>query len=155
MEREEVILEHKALKILIYLSFFAPIVSFLITIWTVLCLVAICFLQPVRLCKKGPSFGQQVIKFLSSAHRSQLIFIYSSLETDAYSAPVLVVVLLFSPFVAIGVALAAWVAAVFWFYAGIIGDPTGSDTPKGYNDGKASVLGVRSWWERWLERALR
>lgn len=64
----------------------------------------------------------------------------------------LFVVHVLSPFVSIGVAIAAWTAAVFWFYAAILGDPDGRDK---HNDGKESVLGVRMWWEKWLLRAVR
>jgi hypothetical protein len=64
----------------------------------------------------------------------------------------LVLVHLLSPFISFGVAVAAWVAAIFWFYAAILGDPDGTN---GKDDGRAAVLGVRAWWERWLKRALR
>lgn len=67
----------------------------------------------------------------------------------------LILVNLLSPLISMGVAGAAWVAAAFWFFNAILGDPDGSDKPKGYNDGRASVLGLRSWWETWLRRPLR
>jgi len=53
-----------------------------------------------------------------------------------------------------GVAVAAWVAGAFWFFNAILGDPSGADEGR-INDGRASVIGVRVWWERWLTRALR
>lgn len=64
----------------------------------------------------------------------------------------LVLVHLLSPFVSLGVAGAAWVAASFWFYAAIIGDPDGT---RGKDDGRAAVLGVQAWWESWLMRCSR
>ena len=64
----------------------------------------------------------------------------------------LLVINIFSPFVAIGVSLGAKVAACFWFFSAILGDPAGRD---GHNDGKAAVVKVRNWWEMWLCRALR
>ena len=64
----------------------------------------------------------------------------------------LILVHIFSPVIALGIAFSAWVAAVFWAYAAILGDPDGRD---GNDDGKATVLGVGAWWERWLERGLR
>lgn len=64
----------------------------------------------------------------------------------------LVVVHLFAPIVAMGVAIAACTAAFFWFFSAILGDPAGQD---GRNDGKETLLGVRNWWDRWLSRALR
>lgn len=76
-------------------------------------------------------------------------------DTQEYNVPLLVLIHIFSPMVSIGVAMAAWVAGAFWFFNAILGDPAGSDKPRGYNDGRASVIGVRRWWERWLTRALR
>jgi hypothetical protein len=76
-------------------------------------------------------------------------------------------VLLIAPFISIGVALAAWTAAFFWFYACVIGDPEGADaefhdrrssfelSKKESNDGRASVLAVRAWWKSWLTKAIR
>lgn len=64
----------------------------------------------------------------------------------------LILLNLFSPVYAVAVALSAWVAAMFWFYAAILGDPDGRD---GKDDGRAAVLGVRGWWERWLQRGMK
>ena len=64
----------------------------------------------------------------------------------------LVTVHLVSPFLSLGVALAAWVAAGFWVFAVIMGNPDGTERK---DDGKAAVLGVRKWWESWLARAIR
>jgi hypothetical protein len=77
-----------------------------------------------------------------------------------YNGPLLVVVHLLSPLVSIGIAISAWVSAVFWFYAAILGDPGGVENrngqyPKDCNDGRASVLVVRAWWKNWLIKALR
>jgi hypothetical protein len=82
----------------------------------------------------------------------QLHLVYSHNSSQDYSAPMLVVIHLFSPLIAFGVAIAAWTAAGFWFFSSILGDPGGHD---GHNDGKESILGVRNWWERWLSRGLR
>lgn len=59
---------------------------------------------------------------------------------------------LLAPIYALGIALSAWVAAAFWFYAAILGDPEGGD---GRDDGRAAVLGVCGWWQRWLEKGGR
>ncbi|KAF2096698.1 hypothetical protein NA57DRAFT_78296 [Rhizodiscina lignyota] len=150
-ERRE--LESKALRILIYLAFFAPIISFLITCWSTVCLILFLLAQPLRcLIKTRPTPSSELATLLSPALRLQLRLITSSAESDTYSAPMLIVINLLSPFVAIGAALAAWTAAWFWFFSAILGDPAGRD---GHNDGKTAVLGVRSWWERWLCRGLR
>jgi len=154
-EVDEVILEHKALKILIYLSTFNPFVSLVILLYTIFALLAIFLLQPFRLCTKSTTLSQQIIGFLSPALKIQLAFVYSAPEGEHYYTPLLVLINLLSPLVSVGVAMAAWVAAAFWFFNAILGDPDGSDKPRGYNDGRASVIGVRKWWERWLVKALK
>jgi hypothetical protein len=87
----------------------------------------------------------------------QLAFIYyavshTTTEQD-YNVPMLILVLLLSPLVSVGVGIAAWVSGAFWFFNAILGDPAGGD--EGRNDGRASVLGVRRWWEKWLVRSLK
>jgi hypothetical protein len=57
---------------------------------------------------------------------------------------------LFSPICALGIALAAWIAALFWVYAVILGDPPDGEEGLDDDGGRATVLGVRGWWERWL-----
>ncbi len=64
----------------------------------------------------------------------------------------LILVNLFGPAYAAGIAVAAGVAAVFWCFAAILGDPGGKD---GKDVGRAAVLGVRGWWEAWLGRGVR
>ena len=64
----------------------------------------------------------------------------------------LVLVSLGSPLYSIGIAIAAWVAAAFWAYAGILGDPDGSEQHD--DDGREAVLRVRRWWQRWLEKGM-
>lgn len=75
----------------------------------------------------------------------------------------LIIVNLFAPIVSVAIALSAWTAAFFWFYAAIIGDPEGLDQESRRSshlkeeeeDGKTSVMAVRDWWKRWLTKALR
>lgn len=67
----------------------------------------------------------------------------------------LVLINLFGPIYAVWVAASALVAAAFWAFATIMGDPDGRDGMRGKDDGRAAVLGVRRWWEGWLERGIR
>jgi hypothetical protein len=127
----------------------------IILLYTLFALVALLLLQPFRLCTKSTTFRHQVIDFLSPTLKAQLAFIYSPDNVEDYNAPLLVLINLLSPLVSLGVTMAAWVAAAFWFFNAILGDPDGSDKPRGYNDGRASVIAVRKWWERWLTRAVR
>lgn len=64
----------------------------------------------------------------------------------------LMLINLLSPIYALGIAISAWVAAAFWCYAAILGDPDGRDSK---NDGVVAVMGVRRWWEVWLKRSVR
>jgi hypothetical protein len=101
---------------------------------------------------------QQITNLLSPTLKIQLGFIYSPPppQDQIYNVPLLIIIQLFSPLLSMGVAVAAWVAGAFWFFNAILGDPAGEDAVEGMiNDGRASVIGVRSWWERWLTRAFR
>ena len=109
-------------------------------------------MQPLRLCTTRQTLASQITAFLSPPLNLQLHLVYSHSAATQYSPAMLVVVHLFAPVVAVGVAIASWTAAFFWFFSLILGDPAGQD---GHNDGRDSILGVRGWWERWLSRALR
>ena len=135
-----------------YLSGPCVLLSLLITLWTLLSLALVMFLQPPRLCSKQPPFRDQLVSFLAPSLSLQLHFIHSSHPPATYSAPLLLLIHILSPIAAMGVAVASWTAGCFWFFSAILGDPAGQD---GHNDGRATVLGVRNWWERWLSRALR
>ncbi|KAF2866183.1 hypothetical protein BDV95DRAFT_612046 [Massariosphaeria phaeospora] len=144
--------EEKPLQLLLYLSGPCVVLSFGISVWTLFCVLVALLLQPLRICSTRPSLSSQLTTFLAPPLNLQLHAIYSCSSATEYSPAMLVVVHLFSPVVAGGVAVAAWTAACFWFFSMILGDPGGQD---GHNDGKESILGVRSWWDRWLSRALR
>ncbi|KAF1941968.1 hypothetical protein EJ02DRAFT_466125 [Clathrospora elynae] len=145
--------EEKAWHLLFYLCGPCAFLSGAIALWTVIALLASLVLAPLRFCTTTrPPLSEQITAFLAPALNLQLHLVYSHDSTTGYSAPMLVVVHLFSPVVAFGVAIAAWTAAGFWFFSSILGDPGGHD---GHNDGKESILGVRNWWERWLSRGLR
>ena len=64
----------------------------------------------------------------------------------------LILTQLLSPLLSIGVAVAAWVAAAFWLFALMMGNPDGTERT---DDGRAAVLGVKRWWEKFLLHALR
>ncbi|KAK5148765.1 hypothetical protein LTR04_000535 [Oleoguttula sp. CCFEE 6159] len=147
-------LEDKTLKILLYLSGPCSVLSLATLFWFVLVLILLFLSQPLRLCSTRTSFRAQCIAWLAPSLNLQLSLIYSTAasSTDSYGVAMLLVIYLLSPIVSLGVAIAAWVAAVFWIFSAIVGDPSG---PSSHNDGKETVLGVRAWWERWLTRALR
>jgi hypothetical protein len=69
-----------------------------------------------------------------------------------YQPATLVFVYLAAPILSFGVAIAAWVSASFWIFAIIMGNPDGTERR---DDGRATVLGVRNWWEKYLLSAVR
>ncbi|KAF2808880.1 uncharacterized protein BDZ99DRAFT_488727 [Mytilinidion resinicola] len=142
--------EMDVLRVNLYLAAPCAVVSTILMLWTLLAIVITCILQPLRFCSFRPSFNEQLAIFLAPPLNQQLRLIQSRARPNRYSASMLVIVQLFAPFVAVGVAVASWIAAFFWFFSAILGDPAGQD---GHNDGRATVMAVRNWWERWLVRA--
>ena len=53
----------------------------------------------------------------------------------------------------IGFVLAAWIAAFFWIFAMILGNPEPSGADREKDDGRAAVLSVGNWWVKWLQSA--
>ncbi|KAH7090397.1 hypothetical protein FB567DRAFT_589793 [Paraphoma chrysanthemicola] len=146
--------EEKAWQLLFFLSGPCALLSVLITLWSLAALLVSLALAPLKFCTTRPPLSSQLTTFLAPALNLQLHLVYSHNASQDYSAPMLVIIHLFSPVIAFGVAIAAWTAAGFWFFSSILGDPGGHDGGR-HNDGKESILGVRKWWERWLSRALR
>ena len=149
--------EEKAINILFYLSGPCVILSGMNTIWTFIALVITLLSQPVRICAKRPSFGQQLSGLLGPALNLQLRRIYTPLppyanEDGSYNAWMLVMVHLSSPFLGLGVMFSAWVLAVYWLSSAVVGDPAGLDKR---DDGRETVLGLRNWWERYLMRSVK
>jgi hypothetical protein len=69
-----------------------------------------------------------------------------------YQPSLLIMVYFAAPLLSAGVAVAAWVSASFWIFAITMGNPDGTERR---DDGRATVLGVRNWWERYLLSAVR
>lgn len=72
--------------------------------------------------------------------------------TDNYCATWTTIVLALSPLVTLCLLLAGWTAALFWVFAVILGNPDGTERR---DDGRAAVLGVNAWWQKWLARSRR
>jgi len=122
-------------------------------LWVLIAVIIATILQPLRLCSYRQSFHDELVSLLGPLLNMQLRFIYSTSATsDRYKLPMLLVIHIFSPIISVGVAVAAWTSAFFWFYVAILGDPTKTDRR---SDGKVTVLAVRAWWERWLRRGLQ
>ena len=149
--------EEKAVKILFYLSGPCVILSSINTAWACMALVVTALSQPIRLCARRPTFGQQLAGLLGPTLNLQLRCIYTPLpphanEHGSYHNIMLVAVHLLSPFLSFVMMFAAWILAVYWVSSAVVGDPAGQDKR---DDGKETVLGLRNWWERWLIRTMK
>jgi hypothetical protein len=149
--------EENALKILLFLAMPCVALSFLNAMWAVVSLFITIFSQPVRLCARRPSFGQQLGGLLGPSLNLQLKCIYTPLaphasEDYSYHPWTLMAVQLLSPFLSLGVMAAAWVVAVFWISSLVVGDPSGTDR---HDDGSETALALRKFWEKWLRRCIR
>lgn len=148
--------ERKAVQILLFLSAPCVLLSFLNALWTIISLCVTAMTQPVRLCARRPTFGQQLGGLLGPALNLQLRSIYTPLpphadEDFSYRTGMLVMVQLLSPFASMGMMVVAWIVAVFWLLTMVVGDPAGTDKR---DDGRETVLTVRNWWECWLVRGV-
>jgi hypothetical protein len=74
------------------------------------------------------------------------------LKISSFRPGMLILAHAISPLISVGVAIAGWIAASFWVFALVMGNPDG--TERG-DDGKAAVLAVRNWWEGRLLSAVR
>lgn len=128
-----------------------------ISLYTILLSLILLILSPISACSSFAPLSTYLHTFLFPPLRIQLGLIDSTkvnIENTnlVINSTTIIFVHIFAPVFALGIALSAWVAAVFWAYAAILGDPDGQD---GNDDGKAAVLCVRAWWEQWLLRGIR
>lgn len=137
----------------IYLSFLSPLFTICITLYTSIIIAPLLLLLTLlSICtSQAPLSNQLLEKYLVPPVTLQLRLIgsFQRIDHPPHNTKInparLFLLHLLSPICALGIALAAWIAALFWVYAVILGDPGGED-----DDGRAIVLGVRAWWERWL-----
>ncbi|MCJ1280772.1 hypothetical protein MMC26_000089 [Xylographa opegraphella] len=149
-ERERDIDQHLK-RILLHLSIISPFLTVVLSVYALASLAVLSVVYPLRYCTSRKPLDQQLSEALHPQIRWQLRLIHSNHSTSSSThTPMLILVSIFSPIYAVGIAGASWVAAVFWFYSAILGDPQGANRLD--NDGRAAVRGVRGWWERWLVR---
>ncbi|TKA32824.1 hypothetical protein B0A50_01050 [Salinomyces thailandicus] len=149
--------EQNAFKILFFLSGPCLVLSAFNAVWTCISLIITVLTQPVRLCARRPSFGQQMGGLLGPALNLQLRAIYTPLaphanEDMSYYSSTLLVVHILSPFLSFVLMFMAWVLAAYWLVSTMIGDPAGLDKR---DDGRESVLSLRGCWEYWLMRSVK
>lgn len=147
----------EALKLLLFLSGPCVALSLANMLWALLSLLLALLSQPLRLCASRPPFARQLCHLQGPALCLQLRAIHTPLPPGVhaadgvFSAFWLVVVHLTAPLLSLGLALVAWVVAVYWLLAKMVDDPSGIDRR---DDGLEAVLGLRRWWESWLLRAV-
>ena len=149
--------EDHAVKILLFMSGPCLFISLINAAWAWIALLVTALAQPVRMCSRRPTFGQQLGGLLGPSLNLHLRCIYTPLpphadEDASYHDIWLLLVHLLSPPLSLGVVFASWVLAAYWLCSGAIGDPAGQDKR---DDGREAVLGLRMWWERWLRKAVR
>lgn len=149
--------EQHAVKILLFLSGPCVVLSALNAVWTCISVIITLLSQPVRLCAKRLTFGQQLGGLLGPALNLQLRCIYMPLhphanEDASYHTLMLVAVHLLSPFLSLALVFVAWVFAAYWVVSLVLGDPAGMDKR---DDGRDAVLSLRKWWELWLLRGIK
>ncbi|THV71724.1 hypothetical protein D6C86_06266 [Aureobasidium pullulans] len=145
-------LESKAIKILLYLSGPCVLLSGLLCIWSLVVTLFTVLTYPLRFFSASRrSLSEELRSLLARSNRLQLRAIYSFNITQGKSVSSLLLVHVLSPFTAMAVSLSAWAVAIYWVFAAMIGDPDGTE---GGNDGRATVLGLRAYWEMWLCKAM-
>lgn len=155
-----------------------PIFGFCASLYTIFALLFALLLSPLRLCPptaalKSTSFRTQLCDLLvpalhvherlvglhpSTRRRSSSQWIYdadpvmgSAVDPSLrFSVGGLIAVLLLSSFLSVALVLVVWIAAFFWIFAMVLGNPDGTERK---DDGRAAVLGVCRWWQRWLSKA--
>lgn len=148
----------KALSILLYLAGPCVLLSFVTMIWAFLSLLVTILYQPLRLCTSRLSFGQQLCHLLAPTLTLHLRCIYAPVyprpvdSEETYRAFWLLAVHMMAPAISLGDAIAAWVVAVYWGLARIVGDPSGVDKK---DDGVEAVLGLTRWWESCLMKGVK
>ena len=145
----------------IFLSTLAPLLSLATCIASLIVTVLVLILSPFYVLTTSHPRSNIFQRFLVPLLSLQLRLIYSAFDDKEVSKTSKAFMLVFintaAPIYATGICMAAWVAAGFWFFAAILGDPNTknkSDWDKD-EDGKKTVLSVRRWWENFLIRGLR
>ncbi|KAL4910158.1 hypothetical protein BDW74DRAFT_173621 [Aspergillus multicolor] len=158
-----------AVLMLFRMSLPIPIFSLVASIYTVFGLLFTLFISPLRLCScvsymRKTSFRTQLCDLLVPQlhiHERLIRLRPQSVNNEGeqssvngygedYSIGGLIMVLLLSSLTSLGLLLLAWIAAFFWVFAMILGNPDGTERK---DDGRAAVLGVSRWWQLWLGKA--
>ena len=161
-----------AFAVMLWLSVLDP---FYCTFASAYSLVALLFhtaLSPFHLCspkskttstdsRTNDTFSLRLTHTLSPVYRAHLRYMHATSIKRIHNDNLdlkpksLVFVHVVSPFLSIGVAIAAWIAALFWFFELIMSDTSSPGSAGVEDDGRHYVLMVRNWWEKFHLLALR
>ena len=162
--------EDHAFAVLLWLSVLDPFYCAFACVFSLVVLLFHTIISPLHLCRPkakeastgttpNDTFSTRLTRTLSPVYRAHLRYMHATsikrLHNDTLDLKPksLLFIHIISPFLSIGVAIAAWIAALFWFFELIMGDASSSGSAE--DDGRHFVLMVRNWWERFHLLALR
>jgi len=153
---EEEIHDDHALWVLMWMSFLDPFYCLFSAMYSILAVITIVLFAPLRLCQRQCSPSVSLVRMVAPVFRNHLRMIcadsLANAHTFEFSPVCLILIHVASPFISFGNVIAAWIVAIFWIFALIMGNPDGTERR---DDGRASVLALRDWWERCLLFAVR
>lgn len=145
-----------AIWIVMWLSLLDPLYCILAALYTFLILLPILLFTPLHLCQPPCDSPSSTVRLISPILRRHLKILCTESSEEShdfnYKPLLLIMVYLAAPILSFGVSIAAWVSAWFWIFAITMGNPDGTERK---DDGRATVLAVRNWWERYLLSAVR
>lgn len=148
--------DHPANKLQFWMSLLDPFYSFFSCIFTIITLFVLVVISPIRLCRTEWSFSTSLIRTVCPVYRKHLQLLCTESVKNAhnfeFSTGKLIFIHLIAPVVSICFTFFCWIAAIFWLFAIMMGNPDGTEKR---DDGRATVLMARNKWETILLVALR
>lgn len=138
------------------MSLLDPFYSLFSCLFSIISLFILVAISPIRLCQREWSFSTCLIRTICPIYRKHLQLIYGASVDNAHNfefSPLrLILIHALAPLLSICMAFFSWIAAVFWIFALMMGNPDGTEKR---DDGRATVLMARNKWEKFLLLALR
>lgn len=145
-----------AISILVFLSLLDPFYSAFTALYSILVAILFILASPLCICNKSFSPGDSIVRLLCPLLKKHLQLIHAEsvegLHATGLDPLMLVLVHAVSPVLSLGLTLSAWVAACFWLFALMMGNPDGTDSD---DDGRVTVLRLRNWWEKFLSSSAK
>lgn len=138
------------------MSLLDPLYSLFSCLFSIMTLLGLLAITPIRLCQPEWSFSTCLIRTICPIYRKHLQLLcadsVNNAHTFEFSPGLLVLIHVLAPIGSICMAFFSWIAAVFWLFAITMGNPDGTEKR---DDGRATVLMARNKWEKYLLLALR